>query len=76
MARHDADLQQAVDASSAALDAGSEDDLVQILRDQLAERGIETGDTRWLEQTADGIRSDRNYMVESEPEDYVPHRDR
>ena len=53
MASYDADLQAAVDATSVAHDAGTEDDLVQYLRDQLAERDIETADDAWLERTVE-----------------------
>lgn len=76
MSRHDADLQAAVDATAVALDSGMDDDLVQYLRDQLAERDIETDDQAWLERMVEGIRSERNFMVDGEPHDYTPHRDR
>ena len=56
MASYDADLQAAVDATSVAHDAGTEDDLVQYLRDQLAERDIETADDAWLERMVEGVR--------------------
>ena len=42
MATYNADLQAAVDSTGVALLAGQTDDLVQYLRDQLAEREIET----------------------------------
>ena len=71
MAEYDADLQRAVDATSVAKDAG-EADLVQYLREQLAERDIETADDDWLRRMVAGIESDPNYMVESEPSDFVP----
>ncbi len=71
MATYDADLQQAVDSTSAAHDAG-ETDLLETLRQMLAERGIETSDDAWLERTVAGIRSDRNYMIEDEPRDFTP----
>lgn len=76
MASYDADLQAAVDATSVAHDAGTEDDLVPYLRDQLAEREIETNDEDWLRRTVEGVRSDRNYLIESEPSDFTPRRDR
>jgi hypothetical protein len=76
VASYDADLQAAVDATSVALDAGTEDDLVQYLRDQLAERDIETADDAWLQRMVDGVKSDRNYMIDSEPDDFVPRRER
>jgi hypothetical protein len=76
VASYDADLQAAVDATSVANDAGTEEDLVQYLRDQLAEREIETADQAWLERMVEGVRGDRNYMIESEPDDFVARRDR
>lgn len=76
MASYDADLQASVDATSVANDAGTEDDLVQYLRDQLAEREIETSDDAWLERMVEGIKGDRNYLIESEPSDFTPRRDR
>jgi hypothetical protein len=76
MATYDADLQAAVDATSVAHDAGTEDDLVQYLRDQLAEREIETSDDEWLQRMVEGVKSDPNYMIDSEPKDYVPRSDR
>ncbi len=75
MATYDADLQAAVDATSVAHDAGTDQDLVQYLRDQLAEREIETGDDTWLERMVDGIKGDRNYMIDSEPDDFVPRHE-
>ena len=75
MATYDADLQAAVDATSVAHDAGTDQDLVQYLRDQLAEREIETGDEAWLQRMVAGIKDDRNYMIESEPDDFVPRHD-
>ena len=48
MSVHDSDLQAAVDSTSIAKDTG-ETDLVQYLRDQLAERDIETKDEAWLQ---------------------------
>lgn len=75
MATYDADLQAAVDATSVALAAGETDDLLDYLRQQLAEREIETSDEAWLQQTVEKIRADRNYMIESEPSDYeAPER--
>lgn len=76
--QHDADLQAAVDSTSVAHDTDPEGeiDLVQYLRDQLAEREIETSDRAWLERQVENIKADRNYMVDSDPEDYTPHRDR
>jgi hypothetical protein len=76
MGSYDADLQAAVDATSVAKDAGTEDDLVQYLRDQLAEREIETDDEAWLKRMVDGVRRDRNYMIDSEPADFTPRRER
>lgn len=75
MATYDADLQAAVDATSVAHDAGTEDDLVQYLVTQLAEREISTDDREWLERTVAGIKGDRNYMIDSEPQDFVPRHD-
>ena len=76
MASHDADLQAAVDATSVAHDAGTEDDLVRYLRDQLAEREIETDDEAWLERMVEGVKGDRNFMIDSEPDDFVARRNR
>ena len=76
MASYDADLQASVDATSVANDAGTEDDLVQYLRDQLGEREIETPDDAWLERMVEGIKGDRNYLIESEPDDFTPRSDR
>ena len=75
MASYDADLQAAVDATSVAHDTGT-DDLVQYLRDQLAEREIETGDEAWLQRMVEGLKGDRNFMIDSEPDDFVPRRER
>ena len=76
MASYDADLQASVDATSVANDAGIEEDLVKYLRDQLGERDIETTDDAWLERMVEGIKGDRNYLIESEPSDFTPRRDR
>ncbi|WP_182525922.1 hypothetical protein [Nocardioides dongkuii] len=75
MAVYDSNLQAAVDATSVAKDAGEAgDDLVGYLREQLAERDIETSDEEWLQRMAEGIRANPNYMIESEPHDYEAHR--
>lgn len=76
MDHHDADLQAAVDSTSVAHDMGATDDLVQFLREQLAERDIETSDEEWLARQVANLKADRNYLVDSEPADYTPHRDR
>ena len=76
MASYDADLQAAVDATSVAHDAGTENDLVQYLRDQLAEREIETADEAWLQRMVEGVKNDPNYMIEGQPEDFTPRSDR
>jgi hypothetical protein len=68
---YDSNLQAAVDATSVAKDTG-ETDLLAYLRQQLAERDIETADEAWLERMLEGIRADPNYMIESEPDDYDP----
>jgi len=75
VATYDADLQAAVDATSVARDAGTEQDLVDYLRDQLAERQVETRDEAWLHRMVEGIRRDRDFMVDSEPDDFVPRHD-
>lgn len=75
MATYDADLQAAVDATSVAHDAGTDQDLVQYLRERLAEREIETADDAWLRRMVEGVRGDRNYMIDSEPEDFVPRHE-
>ena len=59
MATYNADLQAAVDSTGVALSTGEIDDLVQYLRDQLAEREIETQDDAWLERMVEGVRNDR-----------------
>ncbi|WP_244931690.1 hypothetical protein [Nocardioides sp. W7] len=71
MAVYDSDLQAAVDATSIAKDTGEADDLIGYLRDQLAEREIETSDEEWLRRTVAAIEADPNYMIEDEPSDYV-----
>jgi hypothetical protein len=70
MATYDADLQAAVDATAVALDAEEDVDLVEYLREQLASREIETDDQGWLERMVEGVRNDRNFMIDSEPSDY------
>ncbi|WP_134767681.1 hypothetical protein [Nocardioides sp. 1609] len=76
MASYDADLQAAVDATSVARDAGiaAEADLVGYLRQQLAEREVETADEAWLQRTVEAIIGDPNYMIETEPSDFVSQR--
>lgn len=74
MSTHDADLQAAVDSTSVALVAGEADDLKEYLRQQLAERDVETSDEAWLDRMIEGIRGDRDYLIESEPDDYDPER--
>lgn len=74
MSTHDADLQAAVDSASVALTAGETDDVKAYLVQQLAEREIETGDEAWLDRMVEGIHSDPNYLIESEPDDYEPER--
>jgi hypothetical protein len=69
MATYDANLQAAVDATSVAKSIG-EQDLVSYLRDQLAERDIETKDEAWLQHMVDKIHEDPNFMIDSEPSDY------
>lgn len=70
MAVYDSDLQAAVDATSVAKDAGAAEDLAAYLREQLAEREIETQDEDWVRHVVAGIESDPNFMVEREPADY------
>ena len=74
MSVHDSDLQAAVDSTSVAKDTG-ETDLVQYLRDQLAERDIETNDEAWLNLHGreDQGRPELHDRV-SEPDDYDPER--
>lgn len=74
MASYDADLQAAVDATSIDKDAGYDGDLVELLREQLGEREIETQDQAWLERTAEGIRANPNFLVEDQPSDYTPRK--
>jgi hypothetical protein len=70
MARHNSDLQAAVDATSVAKDAHQTTDLVGYLREQLAERDIETSDEAWLQRMVEGVESNRNFMIDSEPSDF------
>jgi hypothetical protein len=70
MSRHNSDLQAAVDATSVAKDAHETTDLIAYLRDQLAERDIETADEEWLRRMVEGIEANRDYMIDSEPSDF------
>jgi hypothetical protein len=70
MARHNSDLQAAVDATSVAKDAHETDDLAAYLREQLAERDIETSDDGWISRTVERIQADPNYLIEDEPSDF------
>ena len=72
MARHNSDLQAAVDATSVALDAHETDDPEGYLRERLGERGVETDDAAWITRTVERIRADANYMIEDEPSDFDP----
>lgn len=72
MATYDADLQAAVDATSVERDAGFDGDLVELLREQLVQREIETADQDWLERTAQAIRDNPDYLVADQPSDYTP----
>jgi hypothetical protein len=72
MARHNSDLQAAVDATSVAKDAKETEDLAGYLREQLAERDIETTDDAWIRRTVERIEGDPDYMVEDEPSDFDP----
>lgn len=72
MAVYDSDLQAAVDATSIAKDAKATDDLAGYLREQLAEREIETQDDEWVRRVVAAIESDPNFMVEDTPSDYDP----
>lgn len=71
MARHNSDLQAAVDATSVAKDAQETDDLAGYLREQLAERDIETTDDAWIQRTVERIEANRDYMIEDEPADFA-----
>ncbi len=77
MGSYDADLQAAVDSTSVAKDAGEADEasLVDYLRQQLAERDVETADEAWLQRMVEGIMGDRNYMIDSEPDDFTAQHD-
>lgn len=70
MATYNSDLQAAVDATSIAKDSGVSDDLATYLREQLAEREIETSDDEWIARTVAAIEKDPNYMIEDEPSDF------
>jgi hypothetical protein len=72
MAVYDSDLQAAVDATSVAKDAKATDDLAGYLREQLAEREIETSDDAWIQRVLEGIENDPNFMVADTPSDYDP----
>ena len=74
MGRHNSDLQAAVDATSVAKDARETDDLAGYLREQLAERDIETSDEAWVARMIEGIEGDPNYLIETEPSDFDPDR--
>lgn len=74
MGRHNSDLQAAVDATSVAKDAKETDDLAGYLREQLAERDIETADDAWVARMVEGIEGNRNYLIESEPDDFDAQR--
>ncbi|MCD4534190.1 hypothetical protein LRP67_08865 [Nocardioides sp. cx-169] len=69
MATYDANLQAAVDATSIAKSSG-ESDLLSYLREQLAERDIETKDEAWLQHMVEKIHEDPNFMIDREPDDY------
>ncbi len=69
MATYDANLQAAVDATSIAKSTG-ETDLASYLREQLAERDIETKDEAWVEHIIEMIHEDPNFMIDREPSDY------
>jgi hypothetical protein len=69
MATYDANLQAAVDATSIAKSSG-ETDLASYLREQLAERDIETKDEAWIEHIVSKIHEDPNFMIDREPDDY------
>ena len=70
MSTHNSDLQAAVDATSVAKDTGETDDLAGYLREQLAERDIETSDDDWVARMIAGIEGNPNYLIESEPSDF------
>lgn len=70
MARHNSDLQAAVDATSVAKDARTTTDLHGYLVEQLAERDIETSDEDWLRRTVAAIEADPNHMIADEPSDF------
>ena len=73
MATYDADLQAAVDATSVAKGAEA---LADYLRQQLADREIETSDDAWVQMVVESIERDPNFMVDSEPSDFTsPRRD-
>lgn len=70
MGTHNSDLQAAVDATSVAKDAKETDDLAGYLREQLAERDIETTDDDWVRRTVERIEANPDYMIEDEPSDF------
>lgn len=72
MGSYNSDLQAAVDATSVAKDAHASDDLAGYLREQLAERDIETADDAWVAKVIEGIEGDPNYLIDSEPDDFDP----
>ena len=72
MAVYDSDLQAAVDATSLAKDAKQTEDLAGYLREQLAERDIETTDDEWVRRVVASIEENPNFMVEDHPSDYEP----
>ncbi|GAB2882070.1 hypothetical protein [Nocardioides pacificus] len=64
-------VQAAVDATSIFRDQGHSDttELVKRLRDELAQRDIQTEDQGWLEKTVDHILADPNFMTDDSPSD-------
>lgn len=74
MGIYHSDLQAAVDATSVAKDAHQVDDLETYLRQQLAERDVETSDDEWIRRTAERIEADPNYMIEDQPSDFTDER--
>lgn len=74
MATYNADLQAAVNSTSVAKDIG-ETDLVGYLRSMLTERDIETQDEAWLDRMVEGIRADKDYLIDSEPSDFTPRHE-
>ncbi len=46
------------------------------MRQQLSEREIETTDDAWVSYVVEQIKTDPNFMIDREPEDFEPRHNR